>query len=244
MQVQTRSRNDLGQYDDLANEWWRPDGAFAMLHWIAEARARLIPPADRAGAVLVELGCGAGVMAPHVAGKGYLHIGVDLTTSALRQAAAHGVTTVRADAARVPLADACADVVTAGELLEHVAEPRVVLAEACRLVRPGGMLVIDTINATALARLIAVRIAEAVAGPAVRGIHDPNLFVPPDVVVNECRRHGITMAVRGLRPRVPQMTRWILTRRGAVPMVPTWSTAVLYQGRGVRSATETMGNGA
>ena len=84
--------NDPRQYDDLADEWWRPDGAFAMLHWLAEARAALVPPASRPGALLVDLGCGAGLLAPHLAGKGYRHVGVDLTRSALDQAAAHGVT--------------------------------------------------------------------------------------------------------------------------------------------------------
>jgi hypothetical protein len=36
-----RARNDPAQYDDLIGEWWRPHGAFAMLHWIAEARSSL-----------------------------------------------------------------------------------------------------------------------------------------------------------------------------------------------------------
>lgn len=218
----------------MAGEWWRPDGAFAMLHWIAAARARLIPPASRPGAVLVDLGCGAGLLAPHVATKGYCHVGVDLTTSALEQAVTHGVHAVRGDVVHVPLADGCADVVSAGELLEHVTDVPGTLAEACRLVRPGGMLVIDTINATALARLVAVRLAELLPGVAPRGIHDPNLFVPPRVVMDECARHGITMAVRGLRPRAPQIVRWLATRRGAVTMVPTRSAAILYQATGVR----------
>ncbi len=72
-------RNDPRQYDELAGEWWRPDGAFAMLHWLAAARARLVPPATGAGALLVDVGCGAGLLAPHLAGKGYRHVGVDLT---------------------------------------------------------------------------------------------------------------------------------------------------------------------
>jgi len=38
-------RNDSAQYDALAGEWWRPTGVFAMLHWLAAARARLVPPA-------------------------------------------------------------------------------------------------------------------------------------------------------------------------------------------------------
>jgi len=44
-------RNDLRQYDELADEWWRPDGVFAMLHWLAAARAALVPPAARPGAI-------------------------------------------------------------------------------------------------------------------------------------------------------------------------------------------------
>jgi 2-polyprenyl-6-hydroxyphenyl methylase/3-demethylubiquinone-9 3-methyltransferase len=230
-----RPRNDIGQYDDLADEWWRPDGVFCMLHWLAEARASLIPPATRAGAVLVDLGCGAGLLAPHVAGKGYRHIGVDLTASALAQAAAHGVIAVRGDVTRVPLRDGCADVVSAGEILEHVVDAPAAIAEACRLLRPDGLLVVDTINATALARLIAVRIGERFAGGAPKGIHDPNLFVPPAVLVSECARAGVVMHVRGIRPALSQMLRWLVTRRGAVRIVPTRSAAVLYQAWGNRS---------
>ncbi|MEU0549630.1 methyltransferase domain-containing protein [Micromonospora sp. NPDC005979] len=238
-------RNDPRQYDDLAGEWWRPDGAFAMLHWLAEARAALVPPARSPGAVLVDLGCGAGLLAPHLAGKGYRHVGVDLTRSALVQAAGHGVRVVQGDATAVPLPDGCADVVSAGELLEHVPDwPRAV-AEACRLLRPGGLLVLDTLNDTALARLVAVRIAERL--PTVpRGIHDPRLFVDARALVAECARHGVELRLRGIRPQVAGLLAWLVRRARAartpgVPstgraprIVPTRSTAVLYQGQGVR----------
>ncbi|GAA5202203.1 hypothetical protein GCM10023322_83600 [Rugosimonospora acidiphila] len=228
-------RNDVAQYDALAGEWWRPDGAFAMLHWLAAARARLIPPATRPDAILVDLGCGAGLLAPHVAGKGYRHIGVDLVTSALEQAREHGVRPVRGDATAVPLGDGCADVVSAGELLEHVVDLRGAVAEACRLLRPGGLLVLDTLNATLAARLIAVTIAERIPGAAPRGIHDPNLFVAVRVLRSECARHGVVLGVRGIRPSVSGLVRRLATRRGEVTMVPTWSKAVLYQGRGVKN---------
>lgn len=233
----TRSRNDPGQYDDLAAEWWRPAGAFAMLHWLAEARAAMIPDATRAGAVLVDLGCGAGLLAPRVAGKGYRHIGVDLTHSALVQASSHGVLAIRGDATRVPLPDRCADVVSAGELLEHVPDVRAAISEACRLLRPDGVLVVDTLNATAISRFVAITIGERVPGGAPPGLHDPNLFVPPRVLVQECARQGVTMTVRGIRPSLPQMARWLITRRGDVAMVSTRSTAVIYQGRGIRAGT-------
>jgi 2-polyprenyl-6-hydroxyphenyl methylase/3-demethylubiquinone-9 3-methyltransferase len=234
MRTPIRARNDVRQYDDLAAEWWRPGGAFAMLHWLAQSRASLMPRAAREGALLVDLGCGAGLLAPHAAAKGYVHVGVDLVASALRQAGRHGVRTVRADVTRVPLADGCADVVSAGEILEHVTDLRAVVAQACRILRPGGVLVLDTLADTALSRFVAVTLAERVPGGAPPGIHDPNLFVDPAVLVAECARHGVTLRVRGIRPAVGGMARWLVTRRGSVPMVPTWSTAVLYQGYGVK----------
>lgn len=247
--------NDPRQYDELAGEWWRPDGAFAMLHWLAEARARLVPPADRPGAVLVDVGCGAGLLAPHLRGKGYQHVGVDLTRSALEQAGTHGVTPVAGDATALPLVDGAADVVAAGELLEHVPDLAGAVAEVCRILRPGGLLVLDTLNATVLSRVLAVSVAERMPF-APRGIHDPALFVDPRKLIDECARHGVRLQVRGIRPTVWGVARWLARRpasRGALVagaslangsaaqfagvrprIVPTWSTAVLYQGRGVK----------
>jgi 2-polyprenyl-6-hydroxyphenyl methylase/3-demethylubiquinone-9 3-methyltransferase len=232
-----RPRNDPGQYDDLAHEWWRPDGVFAMLHWLAKARARLVPPATRPGAVLVDLGCGAGLLAPHLSGKGYQHIGIDLVLSAARQATGHGVIGAVGDVAHLPLPDACADVVCAGELLEHVPDLTAVVAEACRVLRPGGVLVLDTLADTALCRFVAVTLAERMYRGAVRGIHDPALFVNPGALVEMCARHGVALRVRGLRPALPDAARWLVTRRGDVRIVPTWSTAVLYRGTGVKAVS-------
>ncbi|HEX2357324.1 MAG TPA: methyltransferase domain-containing protein [Micromonosporaceae bacterium] len=231
MRTLSRPRNDPRQYDDLAGEWWRPGGAFAMLHWLAEARARLVPPADRSGAVLLDVGCGAGLLAPHLRAMGYRHVGVDVTMSALTQATQHGVAAVRADAARLPLADACADVVCAGEILEHVPDLPAAVGEICRVLRPGGLLVLDTLNDTALSRLLAIRVAEWLPG-VPRGLHDPNLLVNPAMLKGECARHGVTLSVRGVRPTVWGALGWLVTRRGRARIVPTWSTAVLYQGRG------------
>jgi 2-polyprenyl-6-hydroxyphenyl methylase/3-demethylubiquinone-9 3-methyltransferase len=227
-------RNDVRQYEVLGAQWWRPNGVFAMLHWIAAARAALIPPATRSGAVLVDLGCGGGLLAPHVRDLGYRHVGVDLVASSLEQARAHGVAPVRADVLAVPLADESADVVSAGEILEHVADPSTVVSEACRILRPGGLLVLDTINATWRARFIAVTVAERIPGLAPPGIHDPRLFVPPALVVNEGARHGVALTVRGIRPAAAPLVRWFCTRRGSVPNVPTRSTAALYQAWGVK----------
>lgn len=234
MPALARPRNDVGQYDDLAAEWWRPRGAFAMLHWIAKARAALVPPARRPGAVLVDVGCGAGLLAPHVAGLGYRHIGVDLVSSALAQAAAQGVAAVRGDAVTLPLPDGCADVVSAGELFEHVPDLPRVVAEVCRILRPGGLLVADTLNATRRARFVAVTVGERIPGVAPPGIHDPTLFVRPAHLVATAADHGVVLRVRGLRPAPGALLRWLVLRRGEVPLAPARSAAILYQAWGVK----------
>jgi len=229
-------RNDMRQYEGLTDEWWRADSPFAMLRWLAAARSELVPPAGRAGAVLVDLGCGGGVFAPHALRLGYRLIGVDLVTASLGLARGHGVTPVRADVSVLPLRDACADVVCAGQLLEHVADPSTVVAEAGRILRPGGTLVIDCINQTAAARFFAVTVAEWFGGEVVRGIHDPDLLVVPALVVAAGARQGVHLNVRGVRPAAGQLLRWLVTRRGDVRIVPTMSSAVLYQAWGVKEA--------
>jgi 2-polyprenyl-6-hydroxyphenyl methylase / 3-demethylubiquinone-9 3-methyltransferase len=229
-------RNDIRQYEEMIDEWWLPHGRFAMLHWIAAARASLIPYAGRPSAALIDLGCGAGLLAPHISDRGYLHVGVDLVESSLRLARQHDVRPIRGDVRRLPFATACADTVVAGEILEHVTDPAGVIIEAIRVLRPGGTLVVDTINATALARFVAVAVGERVPGIAPKGIHDPELFVSPHLLMNACARHGVILNVRGIRPAAGQLLRWLATRRGAVRMIPTRTPAVLYQAWGVKEA--------
>jgi 2-polyprenyl-6-hydroxyphenyl methylase/3-demethylubiquinone-9 3-methyltransferase len=205
-----------------------------MLQWIATARARLVPRAARPRALLVDVGCGGGLFAPHAAALGYRHVGVDITRSALAVASRHGVAPVRGDAAFLPLADGVADVVCAGEILEHVPDPRAVVAEACRVLRPGGRIVLDTIAATALARFLAVSVAERIPGGAPPGIHDPRLFIDRRALRAACGEHGVRLDLTGLRPTLSGLLAWRFGRRGAANLVPTRSTAVLFQAVGVK----------
>jgi len=227
-----RARNDPAQYDDLADVWWDRRGGFAMLHWIAAARARLVPEAVRPGSVLLDLACGGGLLAPHVAGKGHRHVGLDLSRTALPQARDHGVVPVRGDVLRLPFGDEVADVVVAGEVLEHVLEPLDLVAEACRVLRPGGVLVLDTIAATRWGRFLSVTVGERIpAGPPPR-LHDPALFVDRRALVEGARRCGVELQLTGLRVSALDYLAWLAGRRDGVRMLPTRSTAALFQASG------------
>ena len=231
-----RPRNDVGQYDDLVHEWWRPGGAFAALHWLAASRRALIPAPLTATELLVDVGCGAGLMAD--AALGYLHVGLDLVTTGLDQATLHGVHAVRADAAHLPISSNSASVVLAGEILEHVHNLEEVVAEVCRVLRPGGTVVIDTINDTKLAKFLMVTIAERLPGGPPRGIHDPRLFVDPIRLQQLFAAGGVNLAVWGLRPSAFDYLRFLLNRERLVRMLHTKSTALVYQGVGKKQGAQ------
>ncbi|MFF7587950.1 bifunctional 2-polyprenyl-6-hydroxyphenol methylase/3-demethylubiquinol 3-O-methyltransferase UbiG [Kitasatospora purpeofusca] len=224
----------ITDYDPLADAWWDPRGPLAPLGWIARARAGFVPaaPADRHGrGRLLDIACGGGLFAPHLADKGYRVFGVDLSFQSLRQARAHGYdVTVRADIARLPFGAESFDVVTAGQCLEHVPDPYAVLAEACRVLRPGGTLIADTIADTRTARLAAVTLAEnlPLPGRPPRGTHDHRLFVNRERLLATARAHGVELRLLGLRPHLRDGLRFLAGRREDVRMVRTRSTGVLF----------------
>ena len=229
-----RPRNDYRQYDDLVDQWWRPDGDFAALHWLAEARARLVPPAAP-GAVAVDLACGGGLMSRHL--TGYRHVGIDLSGASLGLARDHGVEVIRGDVRALPLRDAVADLVVAGEIFEHVDDLETVVAEIARVLKPGGTVVCDTINDTAWARFSLVTVGERMPGGPPPRCHDPALFVAPQRLQTLFRRHRIDLEVSGLRFAVGDYLKFLRDRRRPVRMVPTRSLAAVYQGRGTKPST-------
>jgi 2-polyprenyl-6-hydroxyphenyl methylase / 3-demethylubiquinone-9 3-methyltransferase len=230
-----RERNDPRQYDDLAGQWWLPRGDFAMLNWISAARVRHIPPAAGTAPTLLDVACGGGLLAPHLAGLGYWHIGIDLSPTALASAGEHGVTAVRGDVTRLPFRDEAFDVVVAGEILEHVTDLAGVIAEACRVLRVGGTLVIDTIASTWWGRFSSITVGERMpAGPPPR-LHDGSLFIDRDQLVAEAARHGVRLKLNGLRPSAVDYLMWLIRKRESVRMLATRSTAGLFQAAGVKT---------
>ncbi|GAA3617202.1 bifunctional 2-polyprenyl-6-hydroxyphenol methylase/3-demethylubiquinol 3-O-methyltransferase UbiG [Kineosporia mesophila] len=234
-----RARNDPAQYDDLTDEWWRPHGRFAALHWLARSRAGLIPDPPREGAPLLDIACGAGLLQPHLTGRlsGWAHTGIDLSLLSLRQARVRGVRVLAADATRLPFADHTFECVVAGEVLEHLTDLPAAVAEISRVLAPGGTLVVDTLNDTLLCRVALVRIAERLPGGPPPGIHDPDLLVPPERLGELLARHGVRLRPpTGLRPAVGEYLAWLTRRRDDVTMLPTRSVATVYQATAIKES--------
>jgi SAM-dependent methyltransferase len=98
---------------------------------------------DWSGKIVVDIGCGPGNVQATLRQKPALLIGVDVSLEALRLAKQFGYETLRADAQDLPLRSGFADLVTVNATIHHCDDMAKVLAEAARLVAPGGMLVID-----------------------------------------------------------------------------------------------------
>ncbi len=104
---------------------------------------------------VLDLGCGSGLLATLMAEMGNRVTGVDVSGTALEGAASRGVTTVNSDLEEdLPFQDGAYDIVVCSEVLEHLFNPRGLLDEARRVLRPGGHLVITTPNIAYVVRRI------------------------------------------------------------------------------------------
>ena len=197
-------RNDLSIYDDHADEWWRPDSKwFRSLFAVNAFRLALlddwIGPLP-AGATVVDLGCGGGFFCEPFARRGARVVGCDRSFRSVAAARAHWIGSgggaaapnyLRADVAHAPLASGCADLVLLADVLEHVDDPCAALAEAGRLLKPGGRLYVNTVARTWSARLLVVHVAETL-GLIPRGTHDPDRFVDRDELIRWAGDRGLT----------------------------------------------------
>lgn len=93
--------------------------------------------------IIVDIGCGPGNLYATIKGNPKLLIGIDVSEGSLMMAKEIGYIPLIADAHNLPLVSKFADLVTLNAALHHCEDMSSVLAEAARLVRPGGMIVID-----------------------------------------------------------------------------------------------------
>jgi 2-polyprenyl-6-hydroxyphenyl methylase/3-demethylubiquinone-9 3-methyltransferase len=122
------------------------------------------------------------------------------------------------------LPDNSFDVVVCVDVLEHVSDVQRVLAEVARVLRPGGLLLFDTINRNGFATFVAVTLAERILRLLPPGTHDPALFIRPSELRKTLASVGFTVGgIAGLGPRG-------MNRRGDPIFGRVPGTAALYIG--------------
>ncbi len=197
-------REELGRFERVAHQWWDPQGDFRPLHDLNPARSAYVArqlAGNRgeglAGARVLDIGCGGGLLAEAMAAAGAEVLGIDPGTTAIQVARLHAMETGATPTYRqcaveeIPTSDGGFDLITCMELLEHVPEPASVLAHAAALLRPGGTLVLSTINRTPRAYAMAVLGAEYVLRLLPRGTHDYAKFIRPSELAQMTRRCGL-----------------------------------------------------
>lgn len=166
---------------------------------------------DPAGKVIIDVGCGGGLMAEEVARLGATVIGIDPSAASISTARAHAAESgldieYRVGAGEhLPAGDRCADVVYCVDVLEHVADLDAVISETARVLKPGGLYLFDTINRTRLSKLVMIKLSQDWAATAWMppGLHDWDQFITPAELGQHLARHGLDQRhLTGMAPGI------------------------------------------
>ncbi|HET6748018.1 MAG TPA: bifunctional 2-polyprenyl-6-hydroxyphenol methylase/3-demethylubiquinol 3-O-methyltransferase UbiG [Actinomycetes bacterium] len=220
---------DNEYYEAIDELWWDPTGPAAILHAINRPRVGfyLRQLGDLHGRLVLDAGCGGGLVARELAAAGATVVGLDRSLGSLgvaRRAAGPAFRPVQGRMERLPFADGVFDAVVAADVLEHVPDLPAAVAELARVLAPGGRLAFDTINRTPWSWFTAVFGLERVLRMVPRGTHDWRLFIRPGELDRLLRAGGLeAVATEGLAPRVGpgDVARGLLTRRLPVPEFAT-----------------------
>jgi 2-polyprenyl-6-hydroxyphenyl methylase / 3-demethylubiquinone-9 3-methyltransferase len=190
---------EIAKFSALAAEWWNPKGPFGALHrmnpvrlqYIRELALRHFNTSTRKPLEHVktlDLGCGGGLVSAPLARMGAQLTAIDASGEAIGAASAYADQAGLDIAFEATTAEALVErgetfeLITALEIVEHVADVNAFLTAASALVAPGGVLVLSTINRTQKARALAIVGAERVLKWAPEGAHDFEKLVTPEEI--------------------------------------------------------------
>lgn len=220
---------EIEKFRRMAEEWWDPRGKFRPLHRFNPVRLGFLkerlcrhfakdPKADRplSGLRLLDIGAGGGLVAEPLTRLGAEVVGIDATARNVEVARIHaaegGLAIDYRHAAAEDLAEAgeSFDAVLALEIVEHVASLDAFVAASARMVRPGGLMVVATLNRTMKAFALAIVGAEYVLGWLPRGTHDWKKFVRPSELEAAMRASGLALTETAGVAFNPILDRWSL----------------------------------
>jgi 2-polyprenyl-6-hydroxyphenyl methylase/3-demethylubiquinone-9 3-methyltransferase len=203
---------EVAKFSAMAAEWWDPRGKFAPLHKFNPVRLAFIKAEAAAhfgrdpaglrpfeGLSLLDIGCGGGLLSEPMARLGFAVTGADASEKNIGTAKAHAAQSGLGIDYRATTAEALEaeghqfDVVLNMEVVEHVADVAGYLAACARLVKPGGLTFVATMNKTLKSLALAKIGAEYVLGWLPRGTHDWNRFLPPADIRAALQESGLTV---------------------------------------------------
>ena len=199
---------EVARFSALAAEWWNPRGKMAVLHKFNPVRLGFIKEAAcghfgreprrldaLAGLRILDIGCGGGILSEPLARLGAAVVGADPAGANIAAARLHaeeaGVTVDYRETTAEALADAGErfDVVLAMEVVEHVADVPLFVQRCAEMVKPGGLMIVATLNRTLKSFALAIVGAEYVLGWLPRGTHQWDKFVTPnelEIALEQC----------------------------------------------------------
>jgi 2-polyprenyl-6-hydroxyphenyl methylase / 3-demethylubiquinone-9 3-methyltransferase len=227
----TADPSEITRFDAVADEWWKPDGAFKVIH--AFNRVRVAKISNRlpvlfgrdpnaitslTGLNIIDVGCGAGLVTEPLSQLGAEVLGIDAAERnvavAVRHARMSGAHVTYRHALPEDYADreGTFDVVMSLEVVEHVIDLSMFLGSLARLLAPGGILLIGTINRSLRSYIKAIIGAEYALGWLPRGTHDWRKFVTPAELERGLRHHGLCIAECWGIAFSPLSMRWVVSK--------------------------------
>ena len=205
--------SEVAKFTAMAAEWWDPKGKFRPLHKFNPVRLGFIrdtvelhfgldPGAKRPfeGLRFLDIGCGGGLVSEPMTRLGATVTAVDASDANIKTAMTHaeqGGLSIDFRAGTVEELiegnEAPFDVVLNLEVVEHVADPAQFLKDCAGLVKPGGLMIVATLNRTAKAFALAIVGAEYVLGWLPRGTHEFEKFLRPDGIEPPLREAGLNV---------------------------------------------------
>ncbi len=169
--MKTTAKVNNAIYEENGDRWWNEDAKFdlsALRYCVNPVRygyfKRVLELPGTPGKNVLDVGCGGGYLAEEFARDGYRVTGIDPSTKTVGAARRHAVESgleIRYEVGRgeeIPFADATFDIVACCDVLEHVDDPREVIEEVSRLLKPGGVFLYDTVNRTWMSKLGLIKV--------------------------------------------------------------------------------------